>query len=138
MATHTWTMDVAGLKYIDKQGIEHTINTNETMTFLFTDLGTGGSHIGLVGGGKVTCTDGFEFEPSSDPRFVMTSTADSSTPLNGSLAFVEEGNVLTEFEVTELNMANADGTGSNNIVSITLEQVANRMRKMTWTNINSA
>lgn len=138
MATQTWTLDVSGLKYVDKDGIEHIINTNETMTFTFTDTGTGGTFIGIVGGGKVTCTDGFEFEPSSDPRFVMVSSADSATPLNGSLAFIEQGNVLNEFEVTALNMANADGTGSNNIVSITLEQVANRMRTMTWTNINTA
>lgn len=137
-ANQTWTLDVAGQKYIDKDGIEHTINTNETFLLDFTDLGTGGVFVGRPGGGKITCTDGFEFEPSSDSRFQMVSTADSLTGLNGSIAFIEEGNVLNEFEVTALNMSNADGVGADNVVTITLEQVANRMRKMTWTNINTA
>ena len=138
MATQTWTIDTAAQKYIDTNGIEHTINTNETCTFTFTDTGTGGTFIGLVGGGPIHCTDGFAFEPSSDSRFVFTSSADSLTALNGEVAFVEDGNVLNVFEVTGLNMANADGTGANNIVSITMEQVANRMRTMTWANINTA
>ena len=138
MATQTWTLDVAGLKYVDKDGILHTINTNETMTFTFTDTGTGGTFIGLVGGGKVTCTDGFEFEPSSDSRFVFTSSVDGTSVLNGEVAFIEEGNVLNVFEVTSFSISNADGTGADNITSITFEQVANRMRTMTWTNINTA
>lgn len=139
MATHTLTLDTAGLKYVDKDGIEHTITQNETMTLTFTDTGTGGKFVGLVGGGKVTCTDGFEFEPSSETRFEFTSSADgSATTRNGEIAFVEEGNVLNVFEVTSLNMTDADGTGANNIVSITMEQVACRSRVMTWTNINTA
>ena len=139
MATQTWTLDTAGLKYIDKDGIEHVINTNETLTLTFTDTGTGGKFIGLVGGGPIHCTDKFAFEPSSGSRFVFTSSVDgSATFLNGSIAFVEEGNVLNEFEVTSFTITNADGTGANNIVSITMEQVANRMRTMTWTNINTA
>ena len=138
MATQTWTIDTAAQKYIDRHGIEHTINANETCTFTFTDTGTGGTFIGLVGGGRITCTDGFEFEPSSDSRFVMVSSADSVTKLNGEIAFVEDGNALNVFEVTSLNMANADGTGADNIVSIVMEQVANRMRTMTWANINTA
>lgn len=139
MATQTWTIDTAAQKYIDRNGIEHTITTNETMTLTFTDTGDGGTFIGLVGGGKVTCTDGFEFEPSSDSRFTFSSSVDgSATKLNGEIAFVEEGNVLNVFEVTSLTMTNADGTGANNIVSITMEQIANRMRTMTWANINTA
>lgn len=139
MATQTWTLDVAGLKYIDKDGIEHTITTDETMTFTFTDTGVGGTFVGLVDGGKVACTDGFSFEPSSESRFTFASSVDgSATGLNGEVAFIEEGNTLNVFEVTALNMSNADGTGANNVTSITLEQVANRMRTMTWTDINTA
>jgi hypothetical protein len=138
MAKHTLTLDVAGLKYIDKDGIEHVINTNETMTLTFTDTGTGGTFVGLVGGGKMTCTDGFEFEVSSESRFVFLSSADEETFQNGEIAFVEENNVLNVFEVTSLTMTNADGVGANNITEIVMEQVANRMRKMTWTNINTA
>lgn len=139
MATHTLTLDTAGLKYIDKTGVEHVITTNETMTLTFTDTGTGGKFIGLTGGGKITCTDGFEFEVSSDPRFTFSSSADgSATGYNGEIGFYEEGNILNVFEVTSLNMTNADGVGANNIVSITMEQVDNRMNTMTWTNINTA
>ncbi len=139
MATHTLTIDTAAQKYIDSNGIEHVINTNETLTLTFTDTGTGGTFIGLVGGGKVTCTDKFEFEPSSESRFTFSSSVDgSATILNGEIAFVEEGNILNVFEVTSLTMTNADGTGANNIVSITMEQVANRMYNMTWANINTA
>ena len=138
MATHTWTLDVTTLKYIDKDGIEHTINADETLTFTFTDLGTGGRHQVLIGGGTIVCTDGFTFEPHAEARFEFLSTADSNTHANGEIAFIEEGNVLNVFRVAELNMTNADGTGANNIVSITLEQVANNARKMIWTNINTA
>lgn len=139
MATQTWTLDVAGLKYVDKDGIEHIITQNETMTLTFTDTGDGGKFVGLTGGGKITCTDGFEFEPSADTRFEFRSSEDGSiTYLNGEIAFIEEGNVLNVFEVTELKMTDADGTGANNVLSIVLEQVANRMRTMEWTNINSA
>lgn len=139
MATHTWTLDVAGLKYVDKDGIEHIINTNETMTFTFTDTGTGGKHVGLVGGGLVACADGFSFTLECDSRFEFESSADGSATLrNGEVCFVEEGNVRTPWEVVNLTMTDADGTGANNITSITMEQVHNRQRVMTWTNINSA
>lgn len=138
-ANQTWTLDVAGQKYIDKDGIEHVINTNETLRLDFTDTGTGGVFVGAVGGGKITCTDGFEFEPSSDSRFQFTSSVDGAVSgLNGEIAFMEEGNVLNVFEVTALNMTNADGVGADNVVSIVMEQVANRMRTMSWSNINTA
>lgn len=105
----------------------------------FTDTGDGGTFVVLAGGGKITCTDGFEFEPHAGSRFVFTSSADgTATGLNGEIAFMEENNVLNVFEVTSLTMADADGTGANNVTSITMEQVANRMRTMTWTNINVA
>lgn len=138
-ANQTWTFDVAGLKYIDRNGIEHTITTNETLRVDFTDTGTGGVFVGAVGGGKVTCTDGFEFEPSSESRFKFVSSADgSATKLNGEIAFIEEVNALNVFEVTSIELSNADGVGANNVASMTMEQVANRMRTMTWTGINTA
>lgn len=139
MATQTWTLDMAGLKYIDKDGIEHIINTNETMAFTFTDEGVGGKFIGLVGGGKVTCTDGFEFTIEADSRFEFKSSADgSATTENGEVCFVEDGNVRTVWKVVSITMTDADGTGANNIASITLEQVKNPMVRITWTNINTA
>lgn len=138
-ANQTWTLDVAGQKYVDKDGIEHIINTNETFLLDFTDTGVGGVFVGRPGGGKITCTDKFEFEPSSDSRFQFVSSVDGvATGLNGSIAFIEEGNVLNEFEVTSLNISNADGVGTDNVTSITLEQIANRMRKMTWVTIDTA
>lgn len=138
MAKHTLTLDVAGLKYVDKDMIEHIITTNETMTLTFTDTGDGGNFIGLVGGGKVTCTDGFEFEVSSDPRFEFRSSVDdTTTDQNGDICFIEEGNVQHEFRVSALKMTDADATGANNIVSITFESKMHG-RTMTWTNINTA
>jgi hypothetical protein len=138
MATHTLTLDVAGLKYIDKDRIEHTINTNETLTLTFTDEGTGGLFVGLIGGGLIGCTDGFQFTPECDPAFGFRSSADGSTTLNnGNFCFVEEGNVRHHFRVSSLNMTNADGVGANNIVSITFESLIHGLT-MTWTNINTA
>lgn len=138
MSTQTWTLDVTTLDYIDKDGIKHRINADETLTLEFTDLGTGGRFQVLIGGGKIVCTDGFTFEPHAESRFEFLSTADENTHANGEIAFIEEGNVLNVFRVAELNMTNADGTGANNVVSITLEQVANNARKMIWTNIDTA
>ena len=138
-ANQTWTFDLAGLKYVDKDGIEHVITTNETLRLDFTDTGTGGNFVGALGGGRVTCTDGFEFEPSSESRFTFSSSVDgSATVMNGQLAFKEEGNVLTDWDVTSITTTDADGVGANNIVSITLEQIDNRMRTMTWTGVNTA
>lgn len=140
MATQTWTLDVAGLPYVDKDGIQHTITTNETFTLDFTDDGVGGRFIGLSGTAEdMVCTDGFRLKIHADPRFEFTSSADGSATLrNGHIAFIEEGNVLNEWSVASLTMSNADGVGANNVTSITLQQVANRMRSITWTNINTA
>lgn len=139
MATdQTWTLDVAGLKYIDKDMIEHIINTNETLILSFTDTGVGGNFIGQVGGGKITCTDGFEFIVEADGRFEFKSSADGSATFeNGEICFVEEGNVRHPFKVISLNMADADGVGANNITEIILESLLHG-RQITWTNINTA
>jgi len=138
MAKHTLTLDTSGLKYIDKDKIEHTITQNETLTLTFTDLGTGGKFVGLEGGGLIACTDGFSFTPECDKRFEFYSSADgSATYENGEICFVEEGNVRHPFKVKELNMTDADGVGANNIVSIVMESLLHG-GIMTWTNINTA
>ena len=139
MATHTWTLDLAGQLYIDRTGTTHVINTNETMTFTFTDTGTGGTHTGLVGGGLVACTDGYSFTPECDSKFVFTSGADGVAAISaGQVCFVEENNFQNIFNVTSLTMVNADGTGANNITSITMEQQDSPSNVMTWTAINTA
>ena len=138
MPTQTWTLDVTTLDYIDRNGITHRINSSETLTLTFTDLGTGGRFQVLIGGGAMVCTDGFTFEPHAEARFEFFSTANSNTHANGEIAFVEEGCALNVFRVAELNMTNADGTGANNVVSITLDQVDNNANKMIWTNVNTA
>lgn len=138
MATHTLTFDVAGLKYVDKDKIEHVINTNETMKLTFTDTGDGGNFIGVVGGGVVNCVDGFGFTVEADPTFEFRSSADgSATTENGEICFVEEGNVRHVWKVISLNMTDADSVGANNIVSIVLESLLHG-RQITWTNINTA
>lgn len=137
-ANQTWTLDVAGLKYIDRNGIEHTITTNETMRFDLTDLGTTGILVAAVGGGRVTCTDGFEFEPHADTRFQIGPLSDGANVVSGEVCFKEEGNVLNVFEVTAITISNADGVASNNVSSITMEQIADRTHTMTWTGINTA
>lgn len=138
MTTHTLTLDVAGLKYIDKDKIEHVININETLTLDFTDAGVGGKFTGLTGGGKITCADGFEFTVEADPRFEFRSSADASaTTDNGEICFVEEGNVRHPWKVFSLTMTDADAVGANNITEIIFESLQHGL-KMTWTNINTA
>ena len=138
-AAQTWTLDVAGLKYIDKDKIEHVINTNETLTLTFRDTGTGGVFTVTLGGGQIVCTDGFSFIPDSETRFQMISSEDSLTvgAINGEMCFVEQDFARHPFRVTRLNMANADGVGANNIVEITFESILHG-GIMTWTNINTA
>lgn len=138
MADHTLTLDTAGLKYIDKDMIEHVINTDETLKLSFTDTGDGGNFIGQVGAGKITCTDGFEFIVEADGRFEFKSSADASaTKENGEICFVEEGNVRHPWKVISLEMTDADSVGADNIVSIVLESLLHG-RQITWTNINTA
>jgi len=137
-ANQTWTFP-ANQKYIDANGIEHIINTSETLRLDFTDTGTGGVFVGAVGAGKATCTDGFEFEAHSESRFKFTSSANGAATLsNGEITFIEENNRLNTFEVISLNMADADGVGANNITVISMEQVANRANKMSWALITTA
>jgi hypothetical protein len=137
MAVQTWTLDVAGLKYIDKDRIEHIINTNETLTLIFTDEGTGGLFTGLIDGGKITCSDKFEFTIECDPIYGFRSSADGSVTLNnGNVCFVEEGNVRHHFRISSLNIADADGVGANNIISIIFESLIHGLT-MAWTNINT-
>ena len=141
MATQTWTLDVAGLKYIDADKIEHTINTNETIKFTMTDFGDGGNFVGLEGGGQVDCADGFSFTPECDKRFTFSSVSDFGTvgitKDDGEICFVEPNNVRHPFKVSRLKITNADGTGANNIVSIILESTLHQ-GTMEWTNVNTA
>lgn len=138
-AAQTWTFDLAGQKYIDKDGVEHVIGTNQTMRLDFTDLGTGGIFVGVGGASKVVCTDGFSFTVEADTRFQFLSSVDgAATGLNGQICFVEEGNYRRVFDVKELNLVDADGVGANNITSMVMESVDNRMRTMSWSAINTA
>lgn len=137
MATQTWTLDTAGMKYIDKDKIEHVITTSQAFTLDFTDTGVGGNFIGLVGGNPVGCTDGFKFTIEADPAFSFLSSADgSATTENGTICFVEQ-NFRHLWKVISLNLSNADGTGANNISSITMESLSHGLQ-MTWTNIDTA
>ena len=143
MATQTWTLDVAGLKYIDADKIEHTINTNETITFTFTDSGAGGTFVALEGGGQIDCADGYSVTPCCDKRFVWESVTDYGTggyqkaDRTGEMCFVEPSGLKHPFRIASLRMANADGTGANNVVEIIFESVLHGWT-MTWTNVNTA
>ena len=138
-ATQTWTLDVAGLQYVDKTSISHVINTNETLTLDFIDEGVGGVFRVIAGGGLIGCTDGYSFEPHSESRFEFRSSVDGSATLtNGEIAFIESDGALVAWRVISITLTNADGTGSNNVVEIIMEQVRNPANRMTWTNINTA
>jgi len=137
VAAQTWTLDVAGLVYIDVTGKAHTITTNETFKLTFTDTGDGGTFQGLEGGGEVECSDGFSFLPECDGRFKFDSSVDLSASINnGELCFVEDGFNRHVWSVISLTMANADGTGANNITTMTLESKVHG-RQVIWTNINT-
>ena len=137
--SQTWTIP-AGQKYIDKDGISHVITTSEDILFTFTDDGTGGRFIGRIGDAtKVLCTDGFKFDIECDPRFTFSSSADGSATLNnGELCIVEQSGTRVPWNVRSLTVADADGVGSNNISSITLEQVDNTSRTITWALVTTA
>ena len=139
MATQTWTLDVTTLDYIDKTGIAHRINTNETLTLDFIDEGVGGVFRVLIGGGRIDCTDGYSFEPHAESRFEFRSSVDGSATLaNGEIAFKESDGAIAPWRVISITMTNADGVGADNVVEIIMEQVNNPGRRMTWSNINTA
>lgn len=137
-ASQTWTLDTTGMKYIDRDRIEHIITANEALYFTFTDDGVGGRFIGALGtNGSVLCTDGFRFKCSTDSRFEFTSSVDGSATINnGEICFVEN-HAVHPFKVTSLTIANADGVGADNVTTITLESIFNGL-KMTWTLIDTA
>lgn len=139
MATQTWILDTAGMTYVDKDKLRHTINTNEQLKLTFTDSGTGGTFVGLEGAGPITCTDGFEFTLECDKHFVMESSVDGTSvgQKNGELCFVEENFVRHPFRIGSLAMTNADGVATNNVGSITFESILHG-ETMTWTNINTS
>lgn len=138
-AAQTWTFP-AGQKYVDKDGIEHTIKTGETLTLKFNDTGVGGDFQGREGDtDKVTCTDGFVFDVECDPRFIFSSSVDGSASFdNGELCTVEQDGTRLRWKVKSLTMANADGVGATNVTQMILEQNRNPMRVITWANIDTA
>lgn len=137
-ANQTWTIDATGQKYIDKDGIEHVITANGAFKLAFTDDGVGGRFIGDAAQAAVGCTDGFKFILNQDPRHTFISSVDgSATLMNGDISFIEEGNVMHTFRVISLNMSNADGVGTDNVTSITLESKRHG-GIMTWSTIDTA
>ena len=137
-AAQVWTLDTAGLKYVDRDRIDRVIRTNATLALTFTDDGVGGRFIGTIGNAPMTCTDGFKLQIECDPRFEFKSSADGSSTLqNGEVCFIEDNNVRHPHRVVAFTITDADGVGSDNIVSITFESVLTGLR-FTWTNVNSA
>ena len=138
MSIRTFTIDVASLVYTDAGNLPHTITQNETFALDFTDTGTGGVYKGDGSNTGIACTDGFLLEVEGDPAFTnFTVDANGAVTNPGYITFKEEGR-RCQWKVISVNFTDADGTGANNLVSITLERVDNPMITMTLTNVNMA
>ena len=145
MATHTWTMDVTTLVYVDSSGISHTVTDGaQTFKTTFTDTGNGGFHVGLEDAARIKFSDGYSVDVECDPAFTYMSFASDGAlvggnqPRLGTMTFVEPSGHRNICNITAANFTDADGTGANNAVLLSFESRANTMQKFDWTNMNTA
>ena len=138
MATRTFTIPASQI-YIDSDNEKHTITTSENFTLTLDDTGDGGNYYGGGTNSNIACADGFKLNIELDARFTYFAvTADGATKKPGSITFLEDGYARVIWDIRTLTLTDADGTGENNLASITLERRDNPMVSITWTNVTMA
>ncbi len=140
MATHTWTIDTAASPWVYSNGEATTISgTAETIAFTFDDKGDGGIHYGIGSNQDLTLADGSVLTIEADKGFTFfQSGTDGAAKTDcGSIWVRIDGGLKEEVEVASLTMANADGTGANNVTAITFEYPGKPYR-WSWANVNTA
>jgi hypothetical protein len=143
-ALRTFTVDTASSPWVLSDGTVTTISgTAETFVLQMRDLGTTANYEGgqsTADGQIVTLGNGKKIKIGADKRFTFLGTFENTVAkVNPGSIWVEEdeGGRHVEVKVTTAEIADADGTGNDNITSITFEYPGTPFQ-WTWANIKMA
>lgn len=138
MTLRTFTVDTASTPWVYSNGLSTTVNgTSETFQLDFTDTGAGGVYFG--GGESVLAlTDGKSLTIEQNPTLTyLNHGADGAVANSGSIWVRVNGGIREEVKVVTATFTDGDGTGANNLASITFEYPGKPYR-WTWTNVDMA
>lgn len=137
MPVRTITIDTNEMTYTDREGRISTVVNAEDFKLNFVDTGTGGVYTGCATSSIIALSNGRKIELEADPQwtfFEVTANA-TATPKAGQITFKEDGNVRCPWRIRTVTLADADGTGAQNITTMVLSRVDNPMITMTLTNV---
>jgi hypothetical protein len=140
MATHTWTVDTANSPWVYSDGTSTTISgTTQDFALTFDDKGDGGLYYGAGVNNSMALADGNVLKIRMDPAFTFfASGTDGAANINaGSIWVSINDDAYEEVKIVSMTLADADGTGVDNVTSITFEYPGKPYR-WTWATIKTA
>jgi hypothetical protein len=138
-ALRTFTIDTANSPWVCIDGQTTTISgTSESFKLYLEDLGTTGKYIGRTGG-TIELANGRKLTIEADPKFIELGVFEDGTAKAdaGSLWVREDNTTSVEVKVVTATFTDADGTGNDNLSTITFEYPGKPFQ-WTWTNIKMA
>ena len=138
MAQRTFTIDTASSPWVLPCGCNTTVSgTAQNFTLEFTDTGAGGKYFGDGSNTDILLANGDTIRIEGDQALTMLWHEANGAVVNpGSIWVVQDGK-RTEVKVTTETITDGDGTGANNLASITFEYPGTPYQ-WTWTNIQMA
>ncbi len=140
MATITFTINTASSPWVYSNGIATTVlGTSQTFKFDFNDTGAGGDYFGAGVTSQISLADGNKLDINMDKGFTFFQV-DADATSKTSAGAIQVKSYLNKYEqvnVVAVTMANADGTGADNLTSITFEYPGKPYR-WTWANVDMA
>lgn len=140
-ALRTITIDTASSPWVKWDGKATTVySTAQNLQIYLYDLGATATFVGAGANQDVLLADGTMLKFSADKKMVHLGDAfaDTTAKTNpGSLWVSENGGPEHEVKVVTATIADVDGTGANNLTTITFEYPGKPWR-WTWANLNMA
>jgi hypothetical protein len=140
-ALRTITIDTSNSPWVKTDGKTTTVSgTGQTFQIYLYDLGETGTYAGAGANQDVLLADGTMLKFSADSRMVHLGDAFANATAKanpGSLWVSEDGGKEVEVKVTTATIADADGTGANNLTAITFEYPG-KPWQWSWANLNMA
>ena len=134
MAVRTITLDTNEASYTDKWGDNNKIANGQTFSLNFTDTGAGGVYSGASASSSILLANGDTIYLEADPQWMRLEVdADATAKVNaGYITFIEKDGSRNQWKVRSITMADADGTGANNVTSLVMERVDNPSIALTF------
>jgi len=140
-ALRTITIDTASSPWVLPDGEATTVSgTAQDFQIYLYDLGETGTYVGAGANQDVLLANGDMLKFTADKRLVHLGDAfadATAKPNPGSLWVSVNGGPEVEVKAVTATIADADGTGANNLTTITFEYPGKPWR-WTWANLNMA